>query len=119
MYRPFGEDFLGPEGNLGIDFAGEAVDICMMPASEFGLDTWNWLTVLVDNGHGWFVKIYSLDFIGPDPENPELVITVVHTTDLLPGTPYAIDVDNFDMELHVLYYYDSVYSVARWQNMEW
>lgn len=107
-------DYLGSGGDLGIDFGGDAVDICMMPAVAFEYDDYNWLTVLVDTGTGWVIKVYELDFIGPDPDNPELVVTEVHTTEECPGTPTGFDVDNYDYELHVIADDGGTYKVTVW-----
>jgi hypothetical protein len=117
-YSPFDEEYLGEGGALGIDFGGEAVDICMLPAMIFEYDDWNWLAVLVDTGAGWYIKVYLLDFIGPDPDNPELVVTEVHTTDVCTGTPVSMDADNYDFELHVLADDGGTYKVTVWQYTE-
>lgn len=115
-YITFDDEYMGPGGALGIDFGGDAVDIVMLPAvyTDFEYDDWNWLCVLVDTGSGWVIKVYLMDFIGPDPDNPELVITEVHTTETCPGIPQSFDVDSWDFELHVIADDGGTYEVTVW-----
>ncbi len=112
QYIPYGEYYLGPDGALGIDFTGQAKDIVFLPANEAGLDTWNWLSVLVDTGFGWIVRIYTIDYTQPD-----IIVKLIHTTDLEPGVPMSMDADNLDFELHVVYT-DGAYGVGVWANTQ-
>ena len=114
----FGEDYLGDGGALGIDFGGTAVDILVLPAREYEFGDWNWLCVLVDTGSGWTVKVYEMDYIGPDPENPELTITEKATLETSPGVPSAFDADNYEYELHVVADDGGTYKVTVWQYSE-
>ena len=59
----------------------------------------NWTAVLFDDGAGgWVVRVYRIDWtVETDP------ITIVDTTDPIAGTPLAVDVDNVNFTIHVLY----------------
>ncbi len=117
-FMSFDSEYLGAGGDLGIDFGGDAVDICVLPSRLAEYDDWSWLAVLVDTGSGWVIKVYSLDFIGPDPENPELVVTEVHTTEAGVGDPMSMDSDNFQFEMHVIADDGGTYKVTVWQYTE-
>ena len=117
-YIPYDDMFLGDGGSLGISFGGPAVDIVVMPAREYGYSDWNWLCVLVDTGSDWVMKVYNMDYIGEDPENPELIVTEVFSSTPQPGEPCAIDGDNHDFELHILAQTGIIYGVTVWQYSE-
>ena len=74
--------------------------------------------MLVDSGSGWFVKVYLMDWIGPDPENPELVITELAQLETCPGVPGSFDSDNFEYELHVIADDGGSHKVTVWQYSE-
>jgi hypothetical protein len=59
----------------------------------------NWTAVLFDDGAGgWVVRVYRIDWTVASDQ-----ITIVDTTDPISGTPIAIDVDNVNFTIHVLY----------------
>jgi hypothetical protein len=78
------------------------VDIEIANALDFGYQVgdpgFNWLAVLLDNGDNtWSVGVWEYDYL-VDPAT----FTEIDITDPLPGTPYALDVDPHDFEIHVL-----------------
>jgi len=84
---------------------GTMVDLEMLPTITYLYDQdWelgnNWVAVLYDMGDGtWVVQIYKVDWGADEPEDE---IIIIDTTDPLPGTPIAIDVDAVNFEIHVL-----------------
>jgi len=114
-YIPYSDQFLGEGGSLGIDFGGPAVDIVVIPARDLGYGDWNWLCVLVDTGSEWLFKVYNMDFIGPDPDNPALTVTEVFSSPAQSGDPAAMDADNDDVELHILAKEGGTYKVTVWK----
>jgi hypothetical protein len=81
-----------------------AVDLEMLPTitvlegGDYTLDK-NWCAVLFDDNAGNFiVRVYRVDWSAAAGEE----LSIVDTTDPLPGTPIALDVDYINFRIHVL-----------------
>jgi len=83
---------------------GTMVDLEMLPTTTYlYAQDWeqgfNWVAVLYDMGDGtWVVRVYDVNWTAASGEE----ITINDTTDPLPGTPMALDVDAKNFEIHVL-----------------
>ena len=80
-----------------------AVDIEVLPtmtvlyegdSTEHG----NWVAVVFDTGGNFVVRVYRVDWTADSGEE----ISIIDTTDPVPGTPLAIDVDILNFTFHVL-----------------
>jgi hypothetical protein len=85
---------------------GTAVDLEMLPTTTVLYEQdweqgFNWLAVLYDDGAGgWVVRVYHVNWTEADLAD---VVQTVDTTDPIAGTPLAIDCDDINFTMHVLY----------------
>lgn len=74
------------------------IDLEVLPSHDQGLEDLNWCAVLYDDGAGNFVvRVYFIDWTVSEDR-----ISIIDTTDPIPGTPLAIDVDAVNFVIHVL-----------------
>jgi len=92
------DDTLYPAGATAVDLE-MLPTITVLEGGDWSLDK-NWLAVLFDDGAGGFiVRVYRIDWTVADPDP---VVTIVDTTDPIPGTPIGLDVDTQTFKIHVL-----------------
>jgi len=81
-----------------------AVDLEVLPTmtvlyeGDYETDFGNWCAVLFDTGTGYQVRVYDIDWTAEAGEE----ITIIDTTDELPGTPLSLDVDPWNFTIHVI-----------------
>ena len=94
------DNYIGTGSTFGVDFGGGTpVDVTTLYANRTNstlAHTYNWVAVLVQTATGWRVDVFRYDPMFGD------VVKVVSTPEQL-GTPCALDCDNFDQEIHVLF----------------
>ena len=79
-----------------------AVDLEMLPTitylydGDYNADK-NWCAVLFKQGSNFVVRVYRVDWTVEENN-----ITIVDTTDPIPGNPIALDVDYTNFRIHVL-----------------
>lgn len=95
-YKMFPDDALYYDGGTAID----AEFIPRVTWTEQAEGETNWVAVLFDTGSGsWVVKVYKVDWGVADLVD---LLSEIDTTDPLPGSPLALDVDFTNHTIHVL-----------------
>lgn len=104
------EDYIGTGSPWGVDFGGDIpVDVETLWANQTGgmSKVLNWVAVLLDTGTGWRVEVYCYD-----PLFGSVALVDTYEDALVTGTPTALDIDNADNEIHVLYNDAGTYKVV-------
>ncbi len=105
------DDFIGNGSGWGVDFGGDVpVDIEVIYSSDpdNGFDNkYDWLCVLLETGTGWTVNAYRYD-----PMFGSVALIDSYNDPAIVGTPTALDVDQDDLEIHVLYDDAGTYKVT-------
>jgi hypothetical protein len=90
------------------NFTGAPVDIeCLNAMLEYGHEN-NWLAVLQEVPDGFIVQIMEFDILSG-------LTTVVAASDVLPGVPMSLDVNDEDFTIHVLTKYDGIIEATRFE----
>ena len=88
------------------DFTGTPVDIeCMNASAEYDIEH-NWIAILEEVPEGFIVQMMQFDLSTSE-------ITLVATSDPLPGIPMSLDVDDHNFKIHVLAEYEDVIEATR------
>ena len=104
------EDYIGIASPWGLDFGGDVpIDVETIWANQTSnmSKVFNWFAVLLDTGTGWRVDVYRYD-----PLFGSIALVDIYEDLFVTGTPTALDIDNDENEIHVLYNDAGTYKVV-------